>query len=324
MNENSGSMEQAGQRWPRGIRDVHLLKGERVVGLLDGSSGLVEVPTLHGPLLALTDKRVISLIEAEDRRETHVATIEKVQGVSTRAYQRPQKPLIQGIVLILAGILVYLLVGTFSTGIPVNAGITIGALLGGAIALLGLIYIARYLLWMKGGELIFQTGGLELTFLYNSEKAALAIQQLLPRFFQLQSGTEVLPLYPHAVAGWPPLLRMAPPPAPPIPEETPAPAAQPVSPPKPAPARKVRLRRWIYARRVSSRSLPRSCHDPARPSRLRRLATLRHRDDSALRGRRLDSRRLLRLHPQQANGHDGYRVNDLRLTQKRQAKQTTK
>ena len=322
MNENSGSMAQSNQRWPRGIREVRLLRGERVVGLLDGSSGLVEVPTQHGPLLALTEKRVISLIEAEDRRETHVATIEKVQGVSTRAYQRPQKPLIQGVVLILAGILVYLLVGTFSTGIPVNAGITIGALLGGAIALLGLIYIARYLLWMKGGELIFQTGGLELTFLYNSEEAALAIQQLLPRFFQLQSGTEVLPLYPHAVAGWPPLLRMAPPPPPPSPEETPT--VQPVPPPRPPPAPKKRLRRWIYARRVSSSALPKTCRDPARPSRLRRLATLRHRDDSALRGRRLNSRRLLRLHPQQANGHDGYRLNGLRLTQRRQAKQTTK
>ena len=313
MNENSGSMARGNQRWPRGIREVHLLKGERVVGLLDGSSGLVEVPTLHGPLLALTDKRVISLIEAEDRRETHVASIEKVQGVSTRAYQRPTKPLIQGVVLILAGILVYLLVGTFSTGIPVNAGITIGALLGGAIALLGLIYIARYLLWMKGGELIFQTGGLELTFLYNSEKAAFAIQQLLPRFFQLQSGVEVLPLYPHAVAGWPPLLRM---PAPPAPQETPA--VQPAPPPRPAPARKKRLRRWIYARRVSSSALPKVCHDPTRPSRLRRLATLRHRDDSALRNRRLDSRRLLRLHPQPTNGNNG-----VGFTRRRSEKQTT-
>ena len=299
---------------------MRLLRGERVVGLLDGSSGLVEVPTLYGPLLALTDRRVISLIEAEDRRETHVASIEKVQGVSTRAYQRPQKPLIQGVVLILAGILVYLLVGTFSTGIPVNAGITIGALLGGAVALLGLIYIARFLLWMKGGELIFQTGGLELTFLYNSERAALAIQQLLPRFFQLQSGMEVLPLYPHAVAGWPPLLRMTPTPAPPTPEETPS--VLPVPPARPPPARKKRLRRWVYARRVSSRSLPKACHDPARPSRLRRLAVLRHRNESPLRNRRLDSRRLLRLRPQQANGHNGHHLNGQRTTHRQSAKQT--
>lgn len=201
MDENSGSMAQDSQSWLTGIRGVHLLDDERVVGLLDGSSGLVEVPTRHGPLLALTDKRVISLIEAEDRRETHVASIEKVQGVSIRAHQRPQKPLVQGTVLILAGILVYLLVGTFSTGIPVNAGITIGALLGGAVALLGLLYIARYLLWEKGGELIFQTGGLELTFLYNSPEAALAVQQLLLRLFQLQTGQEAGPLYPHTAAG---------------------------------------------------------------------------------------------------------------------------
>lgn len=314
MDENSGSMAQDSQSWLTGIRGVHLLDDERVVGLLDGSSGLVEVPTRHGPLLALTDKRVISLIEAEDRRETHVASIEKVQGVSIRAHQRPQKPLVQGTVLILAGILVYLLVGTFSTGIPVNAGITIGALLGGAVALLGLLYIARYLLWEKGGELIFQTGGLELTFLYNSPEAALAVQQLLLRLFQLQTGQEAGPLYPHTAAGWPPLLRMKPKPAPSIPQKTPnPPTVRPMPPTKQAPATKRRLRRWDYARLASRPSLHKTYRHRARSSRLRRLAVLRYRHDAPSRSRRLKTRWLarLRLWPQKANGRNGYRRNDV-------------
>ncbi len=190
------------------IRDVHLLQDERVVALLDGTSGLAEVPTRSGALLALTDRRVLSFIDAEERHETHVASIDKVQGVSIRAHRRPQKPLVQGVVLILAGILVYLLVGTFSTGIPVNAGITIGAILGGAVALLGVLFIIKYLFWEQGGELVFQTGGLELNFLYNSGKATIDVQQLLHRFFQIQSGTEVRPLYSSTIAiGWSPLFR---------------------------------------------------------------------------------------------------------------------
>ena len=311
MDDNSGSMARDGQPTPGGIREVRLLDDERVVGLLDGSSGLVETPTRHGPLLALTDRRVISLIEAEDRHETHVASIGKVQGVSIRAHQRPQKPLVQGVVLILAGILVYLLVGTFSTGIPVNAGITIGALLGGAVALLGLVYIARYLLWERGGELIFQTGGLELTFLYNSPEAALAVQQLLRRFFQLQSGQEPGPLYPHAAAGWPPLLRMAPEPAPPTPQQTPnPPTVQPIPPTKPPPARKKRLRRRVYAR-LASRTRVRS-------SRPRRLAVLRHRHKGPSRSRRMNHRKLarLRLRPQQSNGRNGYRSNSSHISRR--------
>lgn len=222
------------------IRGVELLEDERVVGLLDGASGLAEAPTRRGSLLALTDRRVIAFLDAEDRRETHAASIDRVQGVTVRAHRRPLKPLLQGVVLILAGILVYLVVGTFSTGIPVNAGITIGALLGGAVALLGLLYVVKFLFWDQGGELVFQTGGMELAFLYNSDKASVAVQQVLSRFFQMQTGLEAEPLYPHADAPpWPHLLRMPPPPAP---------KKAPAVPPEPETPRKRDRKTW--SRRV--------------------------------------------------------------------------
>ena len=271
MNKHSDGLTADRRAWSRQVRGIHLLQDEKVVGLLDGATGLTEAPTPQGPLLALTDRRVISLLDAEDRRESHVAAIDKVQGVSIRTNQRPAKPLIQGVVLILVGILVYLVVGTFSTGIPVNAGITIGALLGGAVALLGLLFILRFLFWEQGGELVFQTGGLELTFLYNTERAAPSVQRLLRRFFQLQTGLRVQPLYPHTtVPGWPPLLRMPPPPAPPPPKEAPTP------PPKPEPPRRRdrknwrrRVRPWMPALRLLRR-------DPA-SGRKDRVRTLRYR-----------------------------------------------
>ena len=198
MHETPGGKAPKNQAWEEKIRGVHLLKGETVVGLLDGSKGLVEVPTRRGALLALTERRVLTLLDDEDRQETHMACIDKIQGVSMRSNRRSLKPLLQGVLLILAGIIVYLVVGTFSTGIPVNAGITISALLGGAVALLGLLFVLRYLFWEQGGELVFQTGGLELVFPYRSQKTIVPVHELLRRFFQLQSGMTVEPLYhPH-------------------------------------------------------------------------------------------------------------------------------
>ena len=232
MHETPGGKAPRNQNMGKKIRRVHLLEGETVVGLLDGSKGLVEVPTRRGALLALTERRVLTLLDDEDRQETHMASIDKIQGVSMRLNRRSLKPLLQGVLLILAGIIVYLVVGTFSTGIPVNAGITISALLGGAVALLGLLFVLRYLFWEQGGEIVFQTGGLELVFPYRSQKTIVPVHELLRRFFQLQSGMAVEPLYPHTTApSWPRLLRMPAEPTPPSPEEAPAVPTKTILPP---------------------------------------------------------------------------------------------
>ena len=294
------------------IRGVKLLEDEMVVGLLDGASGLAEAPTRRGSLLALTEKRVIAFLDAEDRRETHAAAIDKVQGVTVRAHRRPLKPLLQGVVLILAGILVYLVVGTFSTGIPVNAGITIGALLGGAVALLGLLYIVKFLFWDQGGELVFQTGGMELAFLYNSQKASVAVQQLLSRFFQMQTGLEPEPLYPHADApDWPHLLRMPPPPAPPVPKEAPVP-------PEPETPRRRDRRTWRRRVRPWTPALRLPRREPERSRRGRvRILRMRQRPPGALapkpRNTRVqirEKRQLprLRRHPLPTPGRNPYRT----------------
>ena len=264
---------------------MHLLEGETVVGLLDGSKGLVEAPTRRGALLALTERRVLTLLDDEDRQETHMASIDKIQGVSMRSNRRSLKPLLQGVLLILAGIIVYLVVGTFSTGIPVNAGITIGALLGGAVALMGLLFVLRYLFWEQGGELVFQTGGLELVFPYRSQKTIVPVHELLRRFFQLQSEMIVEPLYPHVTApSWPHLLRLPAEPTPPSSEEAPTVPTTTVLPPK----RDPRIWRKRFRRRLPSYLISRrakaSAHNGSVTSlRLKRLRLIRHERNRASR-----------------------------------------
>ena len=212
-----------------------------------------------------------------------MASIDKIQGVSMRSNRRSLKPLLQGVLLILAGIIVYLVVGTFSTGIPVNAGITISALLGGAVALLGLLFVLRYLFWEQGGEIVFQTGGLELVFPYRSQKTIVPVHELLRRFFQLQSGMAVEPLYLHTTApSWPHLLRMPAEPTPPSPEEAPDVPTTIVLPPKRA-RRTSRKRFRSPVPRAFRRANALSIKGQKRPSRLRRLGLIRRRPARASR-----------------------------------------
>ena len=286
---------------------MHLLEGETVVGLLDGSKGLVEVPTRRGALFALTERRVLTLLDDEDRQETHMASIDKIQGVSMRSNRRSLKPLLQGVLLILAGIIVYLVVGTFSTGIPVNAGITISALLGGAVALLGLLFVLRYLFWERGGEIVFQTGGLELVFPYRSQKTIVPVHELLRQFFQLQSGMAVEPLYPHTTApSWPHLLRMPAEPTPPSPEEAPAVPTTIVLPPR-RDRRSWRKRFRSPVPRPFRRANAFSIKGQKRPSRLRRLVLIRRSPAGASR----PILRKLRSHPRGFRQLTGHRYNSM-------------
>lgn len=172
------------------VRHVTLLSEEEVVTLMSPEEGIVDHSPTGGNLLALTNKRVIAFLNAEDKKETRVAFLSKVNSVSIFTHGRDFKPLYQGISLIMTGFLVYLLVGTFSTGVPFNTGFSIAAFLGGAIAVLGLLFIVRFITWEQGGELVFRMGVLELSFHYNSNKAAPDAYEVMHRCFQMQAGED--------------------------------------------------------------------------------------------------------------------------------------
>ncbi len=178
------------------VRQVTLLSEEVVVALLSPEEGIVDHSPEKGSLLALTNKRVIAFLDAEERKETRVAPLEKVDSVSIYTHGRNFKPLYQGISLGMAGFLVYLLVGTFSTGVPFSAGVSIATFLGGAIVFLGLLFIVRFFTWEQGGELVFRMGVLEMSFPYNSNKAAPDAYEVMHRCFQLQAGEDISPIQP--------------------------------------------------------------------------------------------------------------------------------
>ena len=170
------------------IRQVHLLQNEKVVQLFTPTKGIVEHPGVDevdemedDELLVLTDQRLITFTRTEGKREVRAIHLSKVDGISVRGDTRNLKPLYQGLSIILVGVLVYLVLGTFSTD-----GWTAG-FLGGTIAILGLIYIGQFLAWEQGGEITFHGGSWKTIFPYTNMSES-QVQTAIHKYFQLNSG----------------------------------------------------------------------------------------------------------------------------------------
>lgn len=167
------------------IRQIPLLAGEEVVQLFAPNNGVVDRLPEEGELLVLTNQRLITFTQEDGRGETRMSSLEKIEGVSMRGGKRSAKALYQGITLIIVGILVYLVLGTFSTGVAQ------AAILGGVIAFLGVLFASRYIAWEQRGEVTFQVGAWQLTFPCYSSTAASQIYQVAHRYFQLKGGEDI-------------------------------------------------------------------------------------------------------------------------------------
>ena len=167
------------------IRQVRLLQNEKVVQLFTPNKGIVEHPSVDetgdDELLVLTDQRLIIFTHTEGTREVRAIHLSKVDGISVRGDTRNPKPLYQGLSIILVGVLVYLVLGTFSTN-----GWTAG-FLGGTIGILGLIYIGQFLAWEQGGEITFHGGSWKTAFPYTNMSES-QVQTTIHKYFQLNSG----------------------------------------------------------------------------------------------------------------------------------------
>ena len=175
-------------REARGTRDVPLLPGEEVMSLFSKEDGVVNDAPTEGPFLALTTKRLLSFADDDGRRETTITTLEHIHAATATVSYRNTKPLIQGLVLILIGIIAYLLVGLFI----VREGVLIPAIVGTVIGLFGVYQVLRHLFWEEEGTITFQAWGDErsagnwkLTFQCNGQSAREA-QRFVDAFFKLK------------------------------------------------------------------------------------------------------------------------------------------
>ena len=190
------------------LRDLRLLEGERIEDRFVPDTGSVPETPERGPLLVLTSHRIISFNDADGNKGVSAAAIAELQGVSVKANTRGLRDLVQGLFLLLGGILAYIVLGY------ILDGITVALALGAAIAFVGVLFIGKYLIWEEDGSVTFIAGGWQTSFTYQNGRAVSDLYRLIDRCFQLklQTGDPALAHQPETE-----------------PEEAPAPAPFPAS-----------------------------------------------------------------------------------------------
>ena len=169
---------------PPKIRDVSLLADERVVEMLSERGVLVKNPQHKGPLLALTDRRLLFFGERDGQKETTIVPLEQIQGVTVRTSRRSLKPLTQGLALMVTALVAYLLIGTF-----IVEGVLIPAVVGTTIGVIGIYMVLRYVFWEDEASLTFRVDGWSFSFLHRVRQHTDA-PTFVARLFELRSTVQ--------------------------------------------------------------------------------------------------------------------------------------
>lgn len=166
------------------LRNVSLFAGERVEQMLGERGALADEPPHEGPLLALTNRRLLLFNERDGERETTIVPLEQIQGVQVRTSPRSSKPLIQGVALMVTALVAYLLVGNF-----VVEGVLIPAIVGTVIGIIGVYMVLRYLFWEEESNLVFRLAGWCLSFPHRARRHDDALS-FVHRLFALKAAVQ--------------------------------------------------------------------------------------------------------------------------------------
>ena len=166
------------------IRGVPLLPQERVNHSFTPADGISHEPSATGRLLVTTNQRIISFSHGQNGDETILVPVEELNGVVLKMESRGSGSLLQEIILIVAGALIYLIGGYWLLGRLDGPDIPIINLDVWAIVLLaGLIWggwlIARHYFAKDLGQVTFQGGNWVFSFPYTGDKPAVEVHQII-------------------------------------------------------------------------------------------------------------------------------------------------
>ena len=158
------------------IRQVLLMAGESVSAIFSSEKGLLPEPTNDGRLMVLTNQRLMAFGQHEGMKETVLMPVEEVKAVAISAGARSKGTLIQGVLMVGAAVILYILLAYWLTGridgptVPIIrmdlvAFIVFLAVLSG-VGLLAQIYFSK-----PDGEVTFQGDGVKVTFPFKGETA---------------------------------------------------------------------------------------------------------------------------------------------------------
>ena len=98
------------------IRHLPLLPNERALCSFTPEAGIIDEPVANGRLFVATDRRLMSFSGGDSGAGTFVAPVEEFRGVSIDAGSRSGVTLVQGIITIAVGLLVYVVLAYWLTG----------------------------------------------------------------------------------------------------------------------------------------------------------------------------------------------------------------
>ena len=196
------------------IRDVALMPGERVTHVFSPSSGLSDEPPVEGQLLITTDERILAFSQEDGKAQTHIVPVEELAGVLVRSGARGFGSLLQGLVVVVGGLVIYLVVAYWLTGhidgpsVPL-IGMDVGPLLLLLAVIAGVVLVGRYYFVKDTGSVVFQGRNWLFAFPYHSDRSKLQVYQLVNTAFVARrslNGHRV-DLGRSAVSGWAPAAR---------------------------------------------------------------------------------------------------------------------
>ncbi len=165
---------------PARLRGVPLARGEEIARVFLPDEGLVASVPRSGQALILTNQRLIAFRGVEGYRDTHMAMASEIAQCSVRTGQRNWSAILQGLMIIVGGAVLYLIVGYWLAGqvsgpnVPV-LNIDVAPFIALLIILAGMFILAHNYFTRPAGAVIFHGEGMEIAFPFRS---SLDVQQV--------------------------------------------------------------------------------------------------------------------------------------------------
>lgn len=180
------------------VRNVALLPGETLDNIFSPELGLTQHTSAKGQLLVATNQRVLAFCRNEGRDETYMIPISDLQGVAVKARTRTTASVVQGTLLLLGGILLYLAIAYWITGRVEGSSIPfinmeVVPFLVFLIALIGVGLVAWHYFGTEDGSVTFQGSNWNFAFPYRGHRAGQELQLVVDSIFAARLET-----YEHA------------------------------------------------------------------------------------------------------------------------------
>lgn len=170
------------------IRGVPLLPQEWVHHSFTPTDGISQEPTATGRLLVTTNQRIISFAQGQKGDETVLVPVEELNGVVVKPESRSSGSLVQGLMLLVAGALIYLVSGYWladrleGPNIPI-INLDVWALVILAALIWGGWLIGRHYFAKELGQVTFQGGNWAFSFPYTGDKPTTEVHQVIRAAF---------------------------------------------------------------------------------------------------------------------------------------------